>query len=337
MAQADHLCTILDATILDEPITDLVLRRCSFAEHAEMVLTQIEAEYNTAREEARRRQRELTHLQEEVETLKHNLALTRTAEQVTMLFEQIDQRMQRIAALADEHNCPVGRVLSAAQVSTVKAFLADLRLGWQKQPPELQNELFRLLLERVVIEASVDHVTATVVWRGGLQQRLWIERPRLKRGGKPPWTDEENAWLQQHYTTATPEALQAHFPHRSYKTIRRHAERLGLHRPRRCRAEPRGALWRPEENAVLQAYAAGEISHTDLLTQLPGRSWDGIESQARTLHLSFRRRPLYYQIVEDNRDIVSQEDHPVVPSELWHGGCGRSAAESPQLPARCRR
>jgi uncharacterized protein involved in exopolysaccharide biosynthesis len=86
---------------LDEPITDLVLRRCSFAEHAEAVLAQIEAEYNTAREEARRQQRELAHLQHEVETLKHNLALTRTPEQVTMIFEQIDQRMHRMAALAD--------------------------------------------------------------------------------------------------------------------------------------------------------------------------------------------------------------------------------------------
>ena len=68
-AQSDHFCTCLDARILDEPIADLVLRRCSFAEHAEVVLAQIEAEYDTAREEARRRQRELAHLQHEVENL----------------------------------------------------------------------------------------------------------------------------------------------------------------------------------------------------------------------------------------------------------------------------
>src|SRR5262249_16993416 len=140
-----------------------------------------------------------------------------------------------------------------------------------------------------------------------------------------------------HYTTATTEALQAHFPHRSYKTIRRHAERLGLHRPHRSRAEPRGALWRLEENAVLQAYAAGRISYADLLTRLPGRSWDGIESQARVLGLKIRHRPVHYRLVEDERDIVSQGNYPGAPSESWHGDRGWPLEESSLPPARCRR
>jgi hypothetical protein len=53
-AQSDHFCTYLDARVLDEPITDLMLRSCGFTEHAEAVLAQIKAEYHTAREEARR-------------------------------------------------------------------------------------------------------------------------------------------------------------------------------------------------------------------------------------------------------------------------------------------
>jgi DNA invertase Pin-like site-specific DNA recombinase len=313
IAQADHLCTILDARVLDEPISDLILRRCSFADHAEAVLAQIEAEYDTAREEASRRQRELTHLQQEVETLKHNLALTRTPTQVAIIFEQIDQRMQRITALADEQNSPVGQVLSATQVATVKAFLADLRTGWDKQPPELRNELFRLLLARVVIEADADHVTATVVWRGGLQQHLWIERPRLLRAGRRPWTEAENTWLRQHFATATPEEFHARFPLRSYPAIRQQAERLGLSRPIHRLAIPRAPLWSQEENAVLQAYAAGAISYSDMKAQLPGRSWDGIWKQAYALRLSLRRRPVYYRVVEDMRDRVFQGNHLVTP------------------------
>jgi DNA invertase Pin-like site-specific DNA recombinase len=316
IAHADNMCTILDARILDEPITDLVLRRCSFAEHAEAVLAQIEAEYDTAREEARRRQRELAHLQQEVETLKHNLALTRTPEQVAIIFEQIDQRMQRITELADETNSPVGRVLSTAQVATVKAFLANLSAGWEKQPPDLRNELFRLLLERVVIEADVDHVTATVVWRSGLQQHLWIERPRRRRAGKGLWTGAEDTWLQQHYATATPAALQARFPQRSYRAIRRRAERLGLQRPHGGMPKPKKA-WGQEDSAVLQAYAAGEISYSDLLAQLPGRSWNCIEHQARVLRLRLRDRQVHYRLLEDVRLTVPQGNHPGGPSERW--------------------
>jgi Recombinase len=166
-AQSDHFCTYVDARVLDEPITDLVLRRCGFAEHAEAVLAQIEAEYDTAREQARQQQRELAHLQHEVQTLKHNLALTRTPEQVTMIFDQIDQRMHRIAALADARHSPVVRRLSAAQVATVKAFLADLRTGWAQQPPALKNEVLRLILASVHVHAVRDHVEAMVVWRSG--------------------------------------------------------------------------------------------------------------------------------------------------------------------------
>jgi hypothetical protein len=40
----------------------------------------------------------------------------------------------------------VGRALSAAQVATVRAFLAELGLSWEKQSMELRNEVFRLIL-----------------------------------------------------------------------------------------------------------------------------------------------------------------------------------------------
>jgi hypothetical protein len=170
-------------------------------------------------------------LQQEVETLKHNLALTRSPEQVTIIFEQIDRRMQRIGELADAGNSPVGRVLSAAQVATVKAFLADLRVGWEKQPSELRNELFRLIVERVIVEVHPDHVIATIVWRSGAQHRLWIERPMRGRGARVAWTEADNVWLRAHYATATREEFQVRFPHRTHMAIRKQAITLGLKRP----------------------------------------------------------------------------------------------------------
>ncbi len=305
-AQSDHFCTCLDARILDEPITDLVLRRCSFAEHAEAVLAQIEAEYDTAREEARRRKRELAHLQQEVDTLKQNLALTRTPAQVAIIFEQIDQRMQRMAELADERHSPVGKVLSAAQVATVKAFLADLRTGWAQQSPALKNEFLRLILASVHVHAARDHVEAMVAWRSGTQQRLWIERPPRRRSGKVPWTEADNAWLQARYTTATREERQARFPHRTQMAIRKQAKRLGLTRSQRGTSKPHRPPWTAADHECLQAYVAGQISAAELCAMLPGRTWDAIESQQRVLGLVQQHKPDYYHVGSSIRDIVSE-------------------------------
>jgi hypothetical protein len=291
---------------LDEPIIDVILRHCGFAEYVDEVLDQIQTEYDSAREEARRRQRERAHLQQEVDTLKHNLALTRTPEQVAIIFEQINQRMQRIAALADEANSPVGRMLSAAQVAIVRAFLADLRTGWSKQPPALKNEFLRLILGGIYVHAASDHVEALVVWCSGAQQRLWIERPPRRRGGKVPWMDVDNSWLLAYYITVTKEERQARFPHRTQMAIRKQAKRLGLIRSQQEISKPHLPPWTKAEHEWLRAYVVGQISAADLRAKLPGRTWDAIESQQRVLGLVQQQKPIYYQINSSIQDIISE-------------------------------
>jgi DNA invertase Pin-like site-specific DNA recombinase len=306
--QADHHCTLLDARVLDAPITDVILRRCRFTEHAEAVLAQLEVEADTTREEARRRQRERRRLQEEVDTLKQNLALTRTPEHLGLIFEQIDRRMERLAELADTEPGHARRVLSAAQVATVRAFLADLRTGWDHQPPGLRHEFVRLILDRVVINAARDHVNVTISWRAGAQQHLWIERPLRRRSGKAPWTEAEKAWLRTHYATATADTLQAQFPQRTYAAIRRHAEALGLPRPQRGRPKPKGAPWTEAAKAVLRAYVCGTLSEAELCAQLPGRSWDAIEKQCQVLGLRKGTKPVYYHVIADTLEMISDGD-----------------------------
>lgn len=93
---------------------------CQFVKHVEAVLAQLEAEYDTARDEAQRRQLE------EMDTLKQNLALTRTPEHVATIFEQIDRLPERLQALVDTDPHGARRVLSANQVATVSVF---------RQPP----------------------------------------------------------------------------------------------------------------------------------------------------------------------------------------------------------
>jgi DNA invertase Pin-like site-specific DNA recombinase len=280
-AQTDRACTILDARVLDEPMTDVVLRRCRFTEHAEAVLAQLEAEYDTTREDARRRRRERQQLQHEIDTLQQNLALTRTPEHVGMLFEQIDRRAQRLPDLSELTDQAGRRVLSAEQVATVKAFLADLRTGWDRQPPALRNEFLRLILERVIVNAAHDHVEVTIVWRAGARQRLWIERSPTRHSGKRPWTEEDNAWLRTHYATATVDTLQAHFPHRTYTAIRKQAEALRLPRPQHGRPKPKGAPWTEADKAVLRAYATSTISYAELLRPV-ARAQLGCHRQAAT-------------------------------------------------------
>jgi hypothetical protein len=306
--QTDHHSTLLDARVLDEPITDVVLHRCQFMEQAEAVLAQIETEYATVREDTRRRQRERRQLQHEIETLQQNLALTRTPEHVAMLFEQIDRRQQRLAAVSDTSAAPDRRALSAAQVATVRAFLADLRTGWDGQPAALRNEFLRLILDRVWVKAERGAVEATIVWRSGAEQQLWIERPSHQHGGKVRWTDMDNEWLRAQYVTSTVQALEARFPDRGYQAIRRHAQTLGLKRARRGLPKPKGAVWSEAENAVLRAYATGGMSAPELCAQLPGRSWDAIASQGCVLGLRLRRKGVYYQVRRDTREIIDTED-----------------------------
>jgi len=160
----------------------------------------------------------------------------------------------------------------------------------------------------VLVNAEGDAVEATVAWRSGVEQHLWIERPLRQRGGKTRWTEEDHAWLREHYAASTAQDLEAQFPRRGYQAIRRQAETLGLKRPPRGRPKPKGARWSNEEHAVLQAYAAGEMSYVELCDQLPDRSWDAIASQGRLLGLRLRRQAAYYRLVHDTREIIDTED-----------------------------
>jgi ribosomal protein L30/L7E len=160
----------------------------------------------------------------------------------------------------------------------------------------------------VVIHADREHVEATITWRTEAQQRLWIERPLIRRSGKAPWMEADNTWLQAHYATAARTELQARFPHRTYMAIRKQAAALGLKRRHKGVAKPKGELWQEAENARLRAYAAGQLSYTELQAQLPHRTCDAIEHQVRVLRLRVRRKPVYYRLEPDVREMVSEED-----------------------------
>ena len=188
------------------------------------------------------------------------------------------------------------------------AIWADIRTGWDQQPASLRHEFLHLILDRVLVNAQSDAVEATMVWRSGGEQHLWIERPLRQRGGRGRWTEAHHAWLREHYAASTVQDLGAQFPRRDYQAIRRQAETLGLTRPPRGRPKPKGRRWSNEENAVLQGYAAGEMSYAELCGRLPGRSWGAIASQGRLLGIRLRSQAVYYRLVNNTREIIDTED-----------------------------
>jgi hypothetical protein len=307
--RADHHCTVVSARLIDEPVVDVVLNRCSFVEYADEVLQQLQAEYAGARESARRRERELSRLQQEIGTLESNLALTRTPEQVETIFKLIGERKERLTELSDVANYPVGRMLTAAQVETVRAFLANIRTGWERQPIALKNEFLSLILERVTVDVADDHIDASIIWRSGARNDLRIDRP-IEARGKTPWTPDEDAWLREHYATATREEMEAALPRRAYPAIRQRARFLGARRQRESIPPGIGPRWTEEENNIIREYVAGGISYGRLRDMLSDRTWDAIVTQAGVLHLSMRNVAVHYTVVGDEREIVALGDHP---------------------------
>jgi hypothetical protein len=160
------------------------------------------------------------------------------------------------------------------------------------------------------VDVHPSHVIATIVWRSGVQHRLWIERPMRGRGGRVTWTDADNVWLRAHYATATREEFQARFPHRTHMAIRKQAITLGLKRPQQGRSKPQGDPWTAEEITLLQAYAQGQLSAVDLQAQLPKRSPDAIESQLRALQLGVQRKPIYYRVIDGVLEDIPEDLHP---------------------------
>ena len=127
------------------------------------------------------------------------------------------------------------------------------------------------------------------------------------RGGKVPWTQADNAWFQAHYATATREERLARFPDRTQMAIRKQAKRLGLTKSQREISKPHRPPWTAADREWLRAYIAGQISAAELCAQLPGRTWDAIESQQRVLGPVQQHKPIYYRIDSLIRDIGSEE------------------------------
>jgi len=309
----DHVyednCFTLTSRILDDPVSDVVLSKCCFPGYTERVIEQLEGEYQQAKSKAETYRREVHRLTKEIDNLKENLAYTRSQEQVQMILELIDERMKQREELAKIESYPVGRVITASQVRTVKAFLQDLPKKWAEMPDLLKNELFEILLYGIYLYVAQDTVRTFVVWRTGFIQEILIHRPFVDKRRR--WTKEEKAILREHYADATPQEMEAMLPGREWQGIRKTAEALGLNRSEDAWKQQltgsQSRSYSPEEDQVIHDYFAFNITRGELFERLSHRSWDSINFRVRKLGYSFRERQQKVRWELVNESVITGE------------------------------
>lgn len=293
-------CTNVYAHILDTPISELVISQCSFSEYTAQVLQNLTDQHQAELERAAANKREFQRITQEIENLKTNLARTRTPQQVDMLLQMIDDKVQEKKQLSLPENQPLGRVLSATEVQTVREFLQDLNTRWAKMTDRLKNTFLSLLLERIEIAPDANIIFARVTWRTGFHQNILIKRAFT--GNRRAWTPEEDEILTEGYRGLSQDEICAALPSRPWGAIKQRALSLGLRRPFnvRKRKNRNNTPFTAKEDEILRAYYAHQISLKDCLMQLENRTPDAIEWRARQLNLQKHKRKLQWHLLNDD-------------------------------------
>ena len=283
-------CCKITARILDDPICEAVVSQCAFPNMAEAVLSKLTDEYQQAREQAASYGRELKRLEKEIENLEHNFLFRLTPTRAAWIEKEIAERRKHIAELASLESSPAGKVIGTSitedDVELVKAFLADLSTGWNRQPNDLKNAFLHLVLERAVIYHNTATIRVRIIWRTGSEQEILIHRPPAN-SRSPGWTEAELAIVSEHFETASMDELMAMLPGRTWLAIRMKGKGMGLSRTDMAGGRGHNGTftrWTKEEDDVLRQHYAGEISREETLKKLD-RTPRGIRGRARRLGL----------------------------------------------------
>ena len=328
-------CIHLSAYIIDDPISELVIQQCSFPGYTDQVLQQLTDEHEEAKQKVAANKREFQRIVDEIDNLKANLSRTRTPEQVDMLLELIDKKMKEKERLTSMDSQPIGRILSAAEVRTVREFLTNLETGWAEMPDRVKNSFLNLVLERIDIRHDKATITAIVTWRTGLQQVIRIQRPFVDT--RQRWTEEELTILRTHYPSMPQNELSALLGGRDWKTIRRYASLIGLHRciEARKRSIPQGP-YTEEEDQLIRDFCSYRLTWQELVTRLPHRTYDSIWARSYKLGLRRMRRIATWTLItngEENCEVRAEKG--TTREVVTNGSCCRGADVKPPWSA-CR-
>ena len=338
--QQGSQCVSFYARFLEEPIADLIISQCSFPGYTDRVLKRLNAEYDEAKDKVAAYKREYQRIVNEIETLKTNLSRTRTPEQVDMMLELIDAKVKEREELASMESQPMGKVMSAAEVATVKEFLAHIDTHWAKMTDAVKNTFLSLLLEQIDIQHTPATITAAVTWRTGLRQTILVERRFIDNRKK--WTDEENAIVRANYLTMERPELCALLPGRTWGSIRRQAVNLGMERPLELRTRHTCELpYTEEEDQVIRAFYALQITRDEMRKRLSRRSDDSIFLRSKKLGLGKRPQTVRWQLIntEQPKNGEAGDSNDEDNGHHGEGTCGNGGGRSLEVvtnPSRLR-
>ncbi|MBI3913128.1 MAG: recombinase family protein [Chloroflexi bacterium] len=295
----EETCAIFTSYLLDGPIAELVISQCSFPQYSEQVLDRLTQEYDSARDKAATYKREYHRILDEIENLKANLTRTRTPKQVDVLLELIDAKLKEKERLASLESQPMGQVLSAAEVKTVKEFLSNLATGWEQMTDAVKNTFLSLLLERIDIIHNVATITATVTWRTGLKQTIRIERSFVDL--QKTWTKAEDDIVRPNYASMEKAELCKQLPGRTWGSIRWRGRILGIDRPLESRLKYSSSLpYSPEEDQIIRDFHAFKITREEMRERLAHRSDDSVWLRGKRLGLRRREQFAKWCFVPDD-------------------------------------
>jgi hypothetical protein len=313
-------CLSVEYHILEYPFTQHVMSRLDFSGYAERVLQQLEADYRDGKAKARNTSLALKRYTDQIENLKYAIKETASPavrqELMTELEEVIKAREMALAQLHTSEERETG--LTPRQISQVRAFLADLRNGWEKLSPEFQRRFIQLLICRVILYPEMRNLRVGVEWKDGMGTEFTVRRPW---GEWRRWTDADDQLLREHYPASPRQAIMELFPDRTWKGIGQRARALGIQRT--SSPERGGAFtpWSKEEDGLVKEFYAGHLS-IDELCQRTERTVQAIWRRGHILGLKRPKQGRVPVIWQDSTNTLEMSEgeycHPETAlQEKW--------------------
>lgn len=300
-----HICLNISHRFIDGPLTSEVLRRLDFTPYLQAVLAKLEDEAIRGKVDGAQRNRELAELGHKLENLKSYLGCG-DPEREEVYWGQFRETKQR---LEDLRNKPVpGRMAVTADVEKVRQLLTELPGCFQSYRGALRNRLLKAIVDKVELRHDRQHIEATVVWKAGFEQVIFIQRPPSRSGREKRWTDQEDILLKMLWPSSSHDSVLAALSGRSWTAIAGRALRLGLRRKRQYCPPQKWRRWDAVEDEKLRLMYEAGCPMKEIANDL-SRSIDAIETRAA---LRKYRRP---SSTRWKKREVSWDTHSLVPME----------------------
>jgi len=281
---ADHLLT--------QPLTREFLGCLDLTPHAKVVLEKLKTEVSQhGLEESQRRRRE-AELKAHIANLERYLG-SGDPEREETYWRLIREERAKLDMLRQK---PAISGATLVDVDIVRQFLENLEEEWERYPGHLRNQLLKLLVDRVELRHDASHIEAAVVWKAGLRQVINLKRPLANYAREKRWTLEDENLLRMLWPTASPEAIKAAFPDRTWKALNQRAEKLKVRRQWVKRGSSVARGWTAEDKERLKELYVSKATVEEIAFIL-GRSPRTITTVANKMGLS-RPKELWHKRLE---------------------------------------